>query len=314
MKKSITILMFIMGIVSNTFSQSQPYLLIDNVNTQFTTVSFPYWLKAGQTINLSTNSKSVSILEFNVNGTNLEFSQAISLTSSQTVPTNKVWKIEAIGLIESSTSLVNLSNSGTSTSSGSTNLPTIYQSPAKYSTPGTYIWKVPPGITSICVEVWGGGGKGGSSGYALGRGGGGGGGGYGYECFSVVPGTSYTVTVGAGGISSNIATQTSSFGTLITATGGSAGGAGSSGTNGVGGIGGTSSATFNLSGYNGFGGNGTNSGNGGNGANGGFGGVTSGGAGYPPTSGSSPGGGGGSGDSYITGGAAGAPGQVIIYW
>jgi hypothetical protein len=60
-----------------------------------------------------------------------------------------------------------------------------------YSTPGTYSWTCPAGVTKVMVELWGGGGAGTNSG--------GQGGGYGKEIVAVLPGTSYTVLVGAGG-------------------------------------------------------------------------------------------------------------------
>jgi hypothetical protein len=59
-------------------------------------------------------------------------------------------------------------------------------------------WTCPPGITTIQVEVWGGGGAGGRSyGANVGAGGGGGGGSYArLNTFSVTPGVEYTITVG----------------------------------------------------------------------------------------------------------------------
>jgi hypothetical protein len=296
MKKTF-IIMLTIGLIYKSYSQIQPYLLIDNVNTQFNSVSLPYWLKEGQTIGLGSNSKSLSVLEFNINGTNLEFSRVLSVTSTLTVPTNKVWKIEGIGLLESNNvSIVNFSNNSSTSTTNPLNLPTIYQSPAKYNSIGVYNWKVPPGVTSICVEVWGGGGKGGNGFSAPSPsnrgGGGGGGGGYGYQCFSVIPGSNYLVTVGGD----------SSFGNLISATGGGNGGNATSTLPGVGGIGGVSSASFNISGSNGtsgsFGLDGGQGGQGGIGINGAYqnnGGL--GGCGCSPNNGSN-----------------GNIGQVIIYW
>lgn len=137
---------------------------------------------------------------------------------------------------------------------------------------GTYV--VPPGVTRIRVRVWGAGGSGGVSqniatqlGYAAG---GGGGGGHGIKVIDTTPGTSYTVTVGTGGATAygtggsgvnGTAGGTSSFGTLVTCTGGgagaainpfvgggtAAGGAGGTSTGGdlnySGGAGGTATAT-----------------------------------------------------------------------
>ena len=69
---------------------------------------------------------------------------------------------------------------------------------AEYTTPGTYFWTAPSGITSVCVVAVGGGGGGGSTGGSGGAGGGGGGLGWKND-IPVVPGNSYTVVVGDGG-------------------------------------------------------------------------------------------------------------------
>ena len=276
MKNYIFTILVLLSCTTTFFGQNSSSLIIDNISNQFTNISLPYWLKSGQTIDLGTNTKSVSIIEFSVNGTALEFSQVISLTSAQTVPTSKVWKIEAIGqnMATNSTSILN------SNFPPGAVLPTILQSPRKFEVQGTFDWTVPSGITSICIEVWGGGG-GSAYGYGSDNGFGGGGGGYGYQCFTVIPGTTYQVNVGGN----------SSVGNIINAT---AGGSGSSG-----GIGGTSTATFSINGGNGsaFGG-----GNGGNGAAGASG----------SGSGGIPGGGAGSGCGNC--GTIPGRGQVYIYW
>lgn len=325
MKKTITVSLLLY--VTILTAQNSTSLVIDNISNQFSNISLPYWLKSGQTIDLGTNAKSVSIIEFTVNGIALEFSQVISLTSVQTVPQNKVWKIEGIGEILQNSFIPpsnGLSSSGASYSSTS-NLPTIYQSPLKYDVPGTYNWQVPPGITFVCIEVWGGGG-GGANVTNNQNSGGGGGGGYGYQCFNVLSGTSYTITVGGGG-SSSLSGGSSSVGSLISASGGSPGSFATNCISASGGTGGTSNASFNIVGGTGgigtgcpatfdgigFGGKGGKGGNGGNGG----GPVDWGSNGSP---GIAPGGGGGG--VYTAPlinntprlGGPGARGQVIIYW
>ena len=137
---------------------------------------------------------------------------------------------------------------------------------------GPTTWTVPANVTSIMVEVWGAGGGGGSAGCspcssypAGGFGGGGGAGGYGRELLAVTPGTSFTITVGAGGLGISVYTcgqsggagSTTSFGSLVSATGGQGGGAGQfrpssncsgGAATGAAGLGGTSSASINLTG------------------------------------------------------------------
>jgi hypothetical protein len=294
-------------------AQVVPTLIVDNINTQFSNVSLPYWLKGGQTINIGNNAKSVSILEFNINGASLEFNQVINLTSAQTVPLNKAWKVEGIGLTVLNTTLPTSSSGISGLTNSVSQLPTVFQSPKKFETPGTYNWTVPPGVNSICVEVWGAGGNGsnGTNGWS---GGGGGGGGYGYQCFSVTSGTTYIIKVGSNGDSNQ---GSSSFDTIITATGGSD----ANNFNHSGGVGGTSTSTINglytISGGNGPSpvytslGTGERGGDGGNGGMGGNYATGSGGG----SAGFAPGGGGGGTSVYWGGqGGRGARGQVYIYW
>lgn len=60
-----------------------------------------------------------------------------------------------------------------------------------YSTPGSYTWNCPAGLTKVMVELWGGGGRPTTAG--------GQGGGYGKSLLTVIPGTDYQITVGLGG-------------------------------------------------------------------------------------------------------------------
>lgn len=73
-----------------------------------------------------------------------------------------------------------------------------------FTTPGTYTWTCPPGITRVAVTMVGGGGGGGaghSGGGTTNGSSGGAMGGYVYrEIVAVTPGTSYTVVVGAAGV------------------------------------------------------------------------------------------------------------------
>src|SRR4051812_35227411 len=56
----------------------------------------PSWLAAAQTIAVDQNVNSISVIEFTVNGTSLDFSRVVSVTTVQTVPAGKVWKVEAV--------------------------------------------------------------------------------------------------------------------------------------------------------------------------------------------------------------------------
>jgi hypothetical protein len=310
-KKVIILVLFSFLFFSKLFSQSEPVIAIDGVNNIFKSgLSLPYWLKAGQTIDLVANVKSISIVEFIGDSSSLKYSKVINLTTSQTVPNGKVWKMEALGIGTSGQVISGFSNS---------TLPSIFRSPKTYADSGNYTFIVPPGISNICIEVWGGGGDG-SSGWWNGQtgyqGAGGGGGGYGYQCFTVTPGTIYNVIVGGIAGSSSVAN-------LISATGGTNATVPNNIQVGImnasiPGIGGYSNATYNISGISGEASQ-YPAGKGGDGANGGSGGLgslcqsqyyyTE---GY---SGVAPGGGGGGGCGIGNGrGGKGAQGKIIIYW
>ena len=97
----------------------------------------------------------------------------------------------------------------------SLNYMSFLQGQQAFTTPGTYTWIAPPGVTTVSVVVVGGGGRGGFGGQsATYRASGGGGGGLGYRNnITVIPGQAYTVVVGAGGSTSiAVAADTSSLG------------------------------------------------------------------------------------------------------
>ncbi len=199
---------------------------------------------------------------------------------------------------------------------------------------------VPAGVTVINIKAWGGGGSGGSS--IENSRGGGGGGAYASSSLDVMPGTQYSVTIGAGGVAANRSSASGGntvFGSnLVVAAGGSAGSdndgtggpggyaaastgtirySGGNGGNGspsgiYGGGGGGGSAFTYANGYNGFNGSQGVGGNGGTGTgNGGNGGVSGHIDGYD---GIAPGGGGG-GNAYTLAGnisGSGADGEIII--
>lgn len=79
---------------------AQPYIKIDNnsvlADQSSNGISLPAWLNAGQTLAADANVYSISVLEFSVNGTQMDFSQSLSITTVQTVPAGKVWKIESV--------------------------------------------------------------------------------------------------------------------------------------------------------------------------------------------------------------------------
>ena len=79
----------------------------------------------------------------------------------------------------------------------------ISQTVRTYANAGTFTWVCPFDVTSIIVECWGGGGAGGAATGNIASAGGGAGGGYVYNAsIPVVPNTTYTITVGSGGVAS----------------------------------------------------------------------------------------------------------------
>ena len=214
-----------------------------------------------------------------------------------------------------------------SAQSNSVTVPTIGQQ--QYTTPGTYSWLAPGGVTSVSVVTVGGGA--GSSNIAFSGNMcnpvftwvGGGGGALAYRNnITVVPGNSYTVTVGAGGCRNQHGGNSFFCSTSqVQAQGGRnlrALGVTTSGTSlagvvlaGTGGSGGSVNYTYNSnsSGYPGGGGAGGYAGNGGTGGAGGTGGP---GAGSAGTAGAGGGGGGGQGNRQCTVGLAGGGGGVGI--
>lgn len=94
-----------------------------------------------------------------------------------------------------------------------------------FTVPGTYTWKVPPGVSYISVICIGGGGSGGGA-----DGSGGGGGGLGIlNDYFVEPDTSYTVVVGAGGAAASASTNGNPGGDSYFSSFGLCGGGGGNG-------------------------------------------------------------------------------------
>jgi len=142
-----------------------------------------------------------------------------------------------------------------------------------YTSSGNFV--VPAGVTSIMVEAWGGGGGGGGrANSGSGGAGGGGGGAYARDTVTVVPGNTYSVTVGAGGPGGPAGDNPGSpggdsyfdAGANVLAKGASGGGGGPIGAFGARGTAAASVGAFRYNGGNGAAGTATDSGGGGGGA------------------------------------------------
>lgn len=293
MKTRILILLMTISFIGNAQEKS-PTLFVDGTPIAFESdLSLPYWLSEGRNVEFGVHIVSLSILEFNVVDNELQFNRVIHLTSIGTVPSSKVWKIEALGLGFTNDSVITTNGFSTPET------PTIFTSPVTFTESDT--WTVPPSVTSICIEVWGTGGDGGSggdSGYQTG--GNAGGGAYGYECFSITPGTILNI---------DLDDTATSVNDLISASNGEDGTSYSGG--GYDGIGGTSIAAYNLPGQDATP---TQGGKGANGGQGAMGSINN----NSPTSAEFPAGGGGGGrgnyNSQSRMGTQGGGGQVKIYF
>lgn len=61
---------------------------------------FPFWLTAGSTVSIGNKVVSISVLQYNIvpvsGGKDLVFDSVIYVTTQQTVPSGKAWKVEAV--------------------------------------------------------------------------------------------------------------------------------------------------------------------------------------------------------------------------
>lgn len=99
----LSLFLSLMLLVNNATSQNFPSIKIDGKEILVSDNSkFPYWLKAGQNLDLGNNVQLISVLQYNVvaasGGNDLIYEDVITVTSSQTVPPSKVWKVESVGL------------------------------------------------------------------------------------------------------------------------------------------------------------------------------------------------------------------------
>ncbi len=177
-------------------------------------------------------------------------------------------------------------------------------------------WVVPSGVQLLRVRLVGGGGGGGGS-TNSGGGGGGGAGGYAEAILAVAAGQSHVITVGAGGslgtpTAAGGTGGTTSFGTLVSASGGQGGGSVPPNNSGGGGGVGLVGALLQFGGFGGDGPSiaGVPAGNGGSSVFGGGGRGTL--LGGPPAGGQAAGSGAGGGYGSNSSGGTGSAGLVIL--
>ncbi len=99
------ILVFFVFIMQKVNAQ-HPTIIINGSTVLVSEVSkFPFWLGEGQTLSVGNKVLFISVLQYSVvpasgNANNLLFESVILVSSLQTVPQNKAWKIESVALDE----------------------------------------------------------------------------------------------------------------------------------------------------------------------------------------------------------------------
>ncbi|NTW31106.1 MAG: collagen-like protein [Bacteroidetes bacterium] len=90
--------------IGSVNAQTTPTILINGIAAMANNISIsPFWLNAGQTLAIGNKVNAISVLQYNIapaigGGNSLQFESAFLVTSLQTVPNGKVWKIEAVAL------------------------------------------------------------------------------------------------------------------------------------------------------------------------------------------------------------------------
>lgn len=91
-------------LINKNQAQITPTIIIDGTHSLVNDISkFPFWLNENQTLNIGYKVNSISVLQYAVSpsasgGNDLLFENVISIKSIQSVPSNKVWKIESVSL------------------------------------------------------------------------------------------------------------------------------------------------------------------------------------------------------------------------
>ena len=230
--------------LSEMYAQSSfPFIKIDGdtinaLNEASGGTRLPFWLDSSQTLEAGDGIASISVIEFDVSGGNLAYSDVLTVTSLATVPANRVWKIESFA--KDGSIVANTANVPPPFSfNGNTKL--------VFDGVGSYEFVIPPGITTINVQAWGGGGAGGNVS-------GGGGGGYAITNLSVTPGNTIYITVGGGAQTEDANGENSGIGSalgltdIVNAQGGFSG----DGAINVHGAGGGYSTTYGINGTSGY--------------------------------------------------------------
>lgn len=100
----ISILIHVALFFNNASAQTTPTILIDGESVMANSISItPYWLNSTQTIAVGNLTKFISVIQFNIvpaqgGGKELKLDSIIKVTTQQSVPLGKTWKVESVAL------------------------------------------------------------------------------------------------------------------------------------------------------------------------------------------------------------------------
>lgn len=176
-----------------------------------------------QTITVyGTNLSATSVVTFG--GTSLATTFVPAAVSPPLSQAYLTAVIPASNLLNLGSTAIGVTNANFSTTASSATLNfTVASSVTTFSSVGDNTWTCPAGVTSIIVNSWGAGGGGGYAYATYTAGGSGAGGSYVQSVVSVIPGNTYNLTVGAGGIGGDTLSTTNGA-TPITVSNGAVGG------------------------------------------------------------------------------------------
>lgn len=100
-------LTFLVGLVlvfiqSTTLAQAPSIVINGDTTLADNNAKFPFWLNQTSTLAIGDNVNSISVIEFTVADNDgvqsLNFNQVLLVTTQQSVPAGKVWKVESVAL------------------------------------------------------------------------------------------------------------------------------------------------------------------------------------------------------------------------
>ena len=103
-KIALAVVLGMVFLTSSVKSQNYPSIKIGGDEVLVSDISkFPYWLNTGQTLEIGAYTKFISVLQYGEvtaasGGKDLVYEGVVKVTTLQSVPSGKVWKVESVGL------------------------------------------------------------------------------------------------------------------------------------------------------------------------------------------------------------------------